>query len=372
MATGHCAYSVSALDLRMISSIPPGGNWKNIPLSVPSKRLEQIRASGGRTTLYGRLQWNSPGYTITTYFNRPGNGCYIHPKEDRVITSLEAARIQSFPDHYQFFGSKTSRTKQIGNAVPPLLAYAVGRAIRKKHPELKTSVDLFSGAGGLTLGLKWAGFKTLVANDFFKEAGITYAANNPEVKFISGDITADKVQRQILQEVSAAGGVDLVVGGPPCQGFSNAGLRMIDDPRNLLYKNFVEIVRRCKPKVFVMENVEGLLSINKGKTFEEIKKTFELLGYDVTGRKLLAANYAVPQRRKRVFIIGSRIGSSKELFPTPILDTEKYLTIKDAIGDIGAIPTPDIDDVISTKPAKGAYQLLMQGKIMPLAFLKQL
>src|SRR3989344_4523409 len=125
MLFNHVTYSLSDNDLKMVKSIPEGGNWKNIPKSIPSKRLEQIRRSGGRTTLYGRLSWNKPSYTISTYFNRPGNGTYIHPSEERVISAREAARLQSFPDNYIFEGSKTSYCKQIGNAVPPLLAYFI-------------------------------------------------------------------------------------------------------------------------------------------------------------------------------------------------------------------------------------------------------
>ena len=372
MPSGHCAYSISELDMRMILSVPPGGNWKNIPLSVPSRRLEQIRASGGRTTLYGRLKWESPSYTITTYFNRPGNGCYIHPGENRVLTSLEAARLQSFPDSYRFSGSKTSRTKQIGNAVPPLLSFAIARALRKAHPELKTSVDLFCGAGGLTLGFRWAGFETLVANDNFREASATYVENNPETKFVAGDITSPEVRSQILEGVWASGGVDVIIGGPPCQGFSNAGRRMIDDPRNQLYKNFVEIVKECNPKIFIMENVEGILSLNGGKTFSEIESTFRDLGYDVTGRKLLAADYAVPQRRKRVFIVGSRIGQSSALFPDPLLEAGDHLSVRDAIGDLPLATTERIDEAVAVAKPRAIFQKLMQGHISPENFLKEI
>ena len=93
--------------MRMVVAIPSGGNWKNIPLDVPSKRVEGIRLSGGRTTYYGRLRWDYPAYTIATYFNRPGNGCNIHPDDasanipqHRLISFREAARIQSFPDNF--------------------------------------------------------------------------------------------------------------------------------------------------------------------------------------------------------------------------------------------------------------------------------
>jgi site-specific DNA-cytosine methylase len=356
----------------MIKAVPPGGNWKDIPLDVPSQRLEQIRISGGRTTLYGRLRWDRPSFTITTYFNRPGNGCYIHPAQNRVLTSLEAARIQSFPDSYVFKGSKTSRTKQIGNAVPPLLAFAIASRIKQIHPELKTTADLFCGAGGLTLGFAWAGFKTIVANDFFREAGETFVNNNPSTKFVWGDVTSKAVQTEILSEIQSHNGVDIVIGGPPCQGFSNAGFRMIDDPRNSLYKNFVQIVRECNPKVFIMENVEGILSINSGKTYAEIKETFRNLGYDVEGKKLLAAEYGVPQKRKRVVIIGSRIGDSASLFPNQMLTTDDFLTVQEAIGDIACPPANDVEDLVSLEKASSNYQKLMQGLITPVSFLKTL
>lgn len=97
--------------------IPEGGNWTDIPLSVTDRRLEGIRATGGRTTYYGRLRWDAPSYTIATYFNRVGNGCNLHPSQLRVMSTREAARFQSFPDDFVFVGSKASQYKQIGNAV---------------------------------------------------------------------------------------------------------------------------------------------------------------------------------------------------------------------------------------------------------------
>ncbi|MHA1928039.1 MAG: DNA cytosine methyltransferase, partial [Candidatus Thorarchaeota archaeon] len=120
----HVTSNLSTLDLEMILNVPPGGNWKDIPLEIAKKsvRLMQIRESGGRTTYYGRLRNDLPSYTISTYFNRPGNGTFIHPTQHRLISFREAARLQSFPDHYRFLGSNSSKLKQIGNAVPPLLA----------------------------------------------------------------------------------------------------------------------------------------------------------------------------------------------------------------------------------------------------------
>ena len=114
----HTTFKLSALDLEMIRPVPPGGSWKDIPAQTvqKSKRLMRIAQTGGRTTLYGRIDYARPSYTITTYFNRPGNGTYVHPVHDRVLSVREAARFQCFPDTYFFLGSKRDKLRQIGNA----------------------------------------------------------------------------------------------------------------------------------------------------------------------------------------------------------------------------------------------------------------
>src|ERR1019366_7782858 len=111
----HYSAKLSKLDLEVAVAVPPGGNWKNIPVHVPSQRLEQIRVSfaageGSRSTYYGRLRPDAPSYTISTYFSRPGNGCHLHydDGQDRVLSQREAARLQSFPDSFVFQGSKNS------------------------------------------------------------------------------------------------------------------------------------------------------------------------------------------------------------------------------------------------------------------------
>lgn len=365
MVYNHITYPLSENDLKMVKSVPAGGNWKNIPSNIPSKRLEQIRRSGGRTTLYGRLSFNKPSYTITTYFHRPGNGTYIHPIYDRVISAREAARFQSFPDSYVFFGSKTSLCKQIGNAVPSLLAFAIAKQIKKKT-NTKRVLDLFCGAGGLSIGFKWANYNIIAANDNFKEACDTYRANHKKTLLIEGDITNKDTNYKII-ETSKKGKVDIVIGGPPCQGFSHAGKRMIDDPRNFLYKEFVNIVKKIRPKVFLMENVEGLISINGGKTYEEIKDNFKKLGYSIAGHKLHAAMFGVPQKRRRVVIIGTLKGNPELLFPTTIIANEQdYITTKEAIGDLFNVQVLKEDGVIKlrTKPSN-LFQRFIRGFIGP-------
>lgn len=101
----HIAPKLSDLEWEMAKHIPAGGNWQNIPEAIPSQRLVQIRKSGGRTTYYGRLENHKPCYTITTYFNRLGNGCNLHPTQNRIISTREGARFQSFKDSYVFYGS---------------------------------------------------------------------------------------------------------------------------------------------------------------------------------------------------------------------------------------------------------------------------
>lgn len=122
----HVAHKIGAYAQELARHIPQGDNWKDIPLSISDRRLDGIRAIGGRTTYYGRMRWDAPSYTIATYFNHVGNGCNLHPSQDRVMSTREAARLQSFPDDFVFVGSKASQFKQIGNAVPPLLICLLG------------------------------------------------------------------------------------------------------------------------------------------------------------------------------------------------------------------------------------------------------
>lgn len=372
MIYNHITFSISELDMKMILSVPAGGNWQDIPLHIPSKRLEQIRKSGGRTTLYGRLLWDKPSYTITTYFNRPGNGTYIHPEQHRVISAREAARLQSFPDDYIFLGSKSSLCVQIGNAVPPLFAYFLAKKI-KDVTKTKNVLDLFCGAGGLSKGFEWAGYNIIAANDNFKYACQTYKKNHPRTNVIEGDITQDNIKKEILEKIKKQN-VDIIVGGPPCQGFSNAGKRLIDDPRNFLFKEFVSMVKKIKPKVVVFENVEGILTINKGKSFESIKKSFENLGYTLEGRKIHVVKFGVPQKRKRVIIIGLLKGGPSKCFPKEILSNEnKFITVKEAIDDLPKIKANGGKDIIKkvTTP-NSTYQKFLSNKISIESFVKTL
>ena len=372
MIHNHITYPLSDLDMQMVVAVPQGGNWKNIPLHIPSKRLEQIRKSGGRTTLYGRLAWNKPSFTVTTYFNRPGNGTYVHPEQNRVISAREAARLQTFPDNFIFSGSKGSLCTQIGNAVPPLLAYFLGKKI-EEQTGVKNVVDLFCGAGGLSKGFEWAGYNIVAANDNYKQACETYRINHPHTTLIEGDITKNEVKSALFDAIKGKK-IDIIIGGPPCQGFSHAGKRLVDDPRNFLFKEFVEIVKQVKPKVVVLENVEGILTMNKGKSFEGIKESFRELGYRLDGRKLHAVKYGVPQKRKRVVIIGVLDGNPNDCYPTEIFqDEDKYLTVRDAIEGLPKIVVNGGSHILETNTEpQSHYQKFLAGMITIDDFVKTL
>jgi DNA (cytosine-5)-methyltransferase 1 len=322
---------LSALDKQIISHVPQGGNWQNIPVSVPSKRLEQIRKMTEergvvRTTYYGRLNPAIPSYTISTYYNRPGNGTHIHPVLNRTITSREAARLQSFPDLYHFLGTEGAVRIQIGNAVPPLLAYHLGKQLQD-YRHNGTCIDVFCGAGGLSLGLEWAGWDIVTAIDNNSSALATYRANR-----LSGTeeiIKADLHVMAELEECIASSKkkldgrrLNLLVGGPPCQGFSHAGLRNHNDIRNNLAATYLKLAEQLAPSVFVLENVEGILSMNKGQVINDLIKSLEELGYTVSKPiwKLNAEEYGVPQMRRRVFLIASLATDFQVRIPSPLFN----------------------------------------------------
>ena len=214
----------------------------------------------------------------------------------------------------------------------------------KKNNKKFRVISLFSGAGGMDLGFINAGFDIVWANDFFKEAVESYKKNiNEDIVF--GDIT--KIKSSEMPD-----DIDLVIGGFPCQGFSVANTkRSMKDERNFLYKEMLRVIKDKTPKFFVAENVKGILSMEKGKVIEMIKKDFESLGYKVDARLLNAAEYGVPQARERVVIIGNRLGV-KNPYPTPThwVDSKKYtskkglkkpVTVKETIGFLSDVRLSD-------------------------------
>ncbi|MDJ0715887.1 MAG: DNA cytosine methyltransferase [Prochloraceae cyanobacterium] len=179
-----------------------------------------------------------------------------------------------------------------------------------------TAVSLFCGAGGCSLGFKQAGYEILFASDIDTLAVQTYKANFPAAKCIEADIKKLDFSKILFELGLATGELDILIGGPPCQGFSTAGIRFWYDPRNALLKNYIFAIKCIKPKWFLMENVEGLLTSRKGQYVYEVVKVLVECGYKVRLEKVYSHEYGVPQRRKRVIIIGNRLGIDF-YFPEP-------------------------------------------------------
>ena len=192
-----------------------------------------------------------------------------------------------------------------------------------------TFIDLFSGCGGLSLGFEQAGFKGILAIDNWQDALDTYTHNRPKAKTLCGDLS--KLEPKLLKEEYHIDNVDVIIGGPPCQGFSVAGKRIIDDIRNTLYKSFVRFVEVFQPKAFVMENVPNILTIGDGIVRQSILNDFQDLGYTVEFKVMMASDYGVPQNRRRAVFVGFKDGTHFS-FPEKIVSTP--VTSLDALSDL--------------------------------------
>ena len=205
---------------------------------------------------------------------------------------------------------------------------------RKKDLTKYNFIDLFSGAGGLSCGMVMAGFNPVASVEIMPEAVESYKYNFIEKKKFketveTRDIRSKEVKEKLYEAVQNVN-VDVIVGGFPCQGFSMAGYRVVDDPRNSLYKEMKEIVEHLKPDYVVMENVEGLRSMLNGKVEEKIIEDYREIGYEINLTVLNSADYGVPQFRKRVIFIGNRIGKTN-FHPKPLYNETNYVTLGQGI-----------------------------------------
>jgi DNA (cytosine-5)-methyltransferase 1 len=229
-----------------------------------------------------------------------------------------------------------------------------------------TSADLFCGAGGMTKGFELAGYKTVCGLDWFKEAGLTYRKNFNH-PLIEGDITQRRVKDDFVNTIkSSLGGQSLTVlsGGFPCQGFSMSGNRVVEDPRNSLYKDMLEIISDLQPEFVIAENVKGLRSMLNGKVEDKIKADIRNLGYEVNVTVLNSADYCVPQKRERVIFIANRL-RKRNCHPIPLLEPGSYVTTKEAIGDLVELKDDSLFNHVRTrhKPEmKKRLALVPEGK----------
>lgn len=382
MITDHVAGTLSDLDREVVRHVPPGGNWRDLPRDFPSQRIHQIRRSaaaggGSRSTYYGRLRWDRPSYTISTFFSRPGNGCFIHPAADRLITIREAARLQSFPDNYKFAGSMRSRFVQVGNAVPPLLACQLAAMF-----ERGSVVDLFSGCGGMSLGFELAGFESLAAADIDPHGNQTFVQNragrDAPIDLDLGDPDEHRVAMKEIRKRVGSSGVDVLVGGPPCQGFSTAGNCDPRDPRNRLVFSFVAAVAELKPKAIMMENVAALLFRRGIHVLRSVVAELGALGYETRLGIAHAEGYGVPQLRRRLFLTAMNGGAK---WPDPWCELrapghfrlqpqqeatarQPGHTVRDAISDLPLTAALDLHtEVDYVASASSRYQQWARGEI---------
>jgi len=200
-------------------------------------------------------------------------------------------------------------------------------------------IDIFSGAGGLSYGATMAGVDVKLAIEINKYAASTFVRNHPNASVITADITTISAS-EVLNKIGK--NVFVIMGGPPCQGFSlsNTMNRNMDNPKNLLFREFVRLVGEIKPQWFVFENVYGFTKINSGDTELMVKHCFEELGYKVNSKVLWASDYGVPQRRNRYFMVGNLNGINFD-FPSPNF---KQITVSEAIDDLPVLINGQMDD----------------------------
>lgn len=224
-----------------------------------------------------------------------------------------------------------------------------------------TFVDLFCGAGGLSKGLEMSGLEGICGLDWFEEAGMTYQRNFDH-PFVNGDIKLPEKKQEFYETVKKqlnGRHLDIVAGGFPCQGFSMAGNRIVDDPRNSLYLELLEIVKHLQPDFVICENVKGLRSMLGGRVERKIIEDFEAIGYEMNVTTLCAADYYTPQKRERVIFIGNRKGL-KNYHPKPILKPTEYITTGQAIADLMEHPNDPGFNHVPTKHRPDMEKRIME------------
>lgn len=211
-----------------------------------------------------------------------------------------------------------------------------------KKKTMPTALSLFSGCGGFCEGIKTSGFDIRAAVEMDRFACETYRHNFPSTKLVEGDVHDFLTPKSNDAKRYGLSGIDLVFGGPPCQGYSQIGTRRLDDERNELYLQYTRIVEKLRPRVFLMENVPNLVLLNKGHFRKLILKKFASIGYsNVVVLRVSAADFGVPQLRQRVIFVGTRDEDEfvfdLESFCEAILDSLKvrrHVTVREAIGDL--------------------------------------
>lgn len=235
------------------------------------------------------------------------------------------------------------------------------------------AIDLFSGAGGFSTGLQMAGIDTICAIEFDTKIAQTYKYNHPTTNLINMDIRKVAVHNTLnyypdsIESNLKNNGIDIIIGGPPCQGFSSSGYRIrnkkpfFDDERNKLYLEFYRVVKEIRPKFFIIENVPGILNYDNGNVKNDIYNYFENIGYNVSAKILNASDYGVPQFRKRAFFIGNNIGLDSSILFPEINKMNKLINSWDAISDLPQVKNGErYEKIFYDKSPKNSYQKIMR------------
>jgi DNA (cytosine-5)-methyltransferase 1 len=310
----------------------------------------------GFTDVYGRLRWDTPSVTITAKSSTPSCGRFLHPEQHRNISVREAAILQGFPQGYQFVGPLVHLYRQIGEAVPPLFARQLGWRVLDHlnssvhrpilgigwsegqrvhtdpavHAEYPKVVDCFCGAGGLALGFEAAGFVPAFAVDSDPTAVETFRRNISEVAEV-----ADVRDPALAPAIDAAVGESsfVIVGGPPCQGFSQQRRGSHEDSRNDLVLSFADLIAstRKKPAVVMLENVTYLDSPRGRLILREYGDRLRQLGYSVMRHDLNSAEYGVPQLRSRIVLVAMRKELAGSYVGPQPLTSGRWVTVGEAL-----------------------------------------
>lgn len=369
----HIAPKHTQRILELIASIPKdGGSRRNGDL----KLLPNCHGTvDGFRDVYGRLAWDKPSISITAKSSTPSCGRFLHPEQNRNISVREAALLQGFPKWFKFSGPLVQMYRQIGNAVSPIFSSAIAKKIaeemeqptfvvrdtykdiqfpqgrsftssiasRKRQAPSKVvqdyqpkAIDLFAGAGGLSLGLIRSEYDIRYALDADPDAVRTYAYNIGDHIFEASafDVSADQILAGSGLEI---GECDLLVGGPPCQGFSQQRRGSDEDIRNDLVLWFGNMIAQIQPRAFLLENVP-YIAAKRGKVIlSEFMKIVQASGYLVQSALVDASNFGVPQKRQRFIAVGFAPGLG-EGYSIPLGSDDGRKNIRDAIG---LFPSPN-------------------------------
>lgn len=234
-------------------------------------------------------------------------------------------------------------------------------------PFRPTAISLFAGAGGCSLGFRQAGYDVRFATDIDADAVESYRRNFPGTVCEAADIRELSAESVLQRLALDPGELDMLLGGPPCQGFSSAGVKAGDDPRNSLLGHYVRLIERIRPKWFVMENVEGLLTNGGGLHVRDTVAAFLEAGYSLNLEKVYAQGYGIPQRRKRVFIAGNRLGRDF-VFPEPVtrfsgsIFRKGEVTFAAAVSDLPSAAKAPGERLAFREPPRNELQAYLRGE----------